>query len=1804
MSDSKDSKSEAVQSTGVPGNRSSLSEDGSAHDLEVDALVESALNEHEPQWPKADHTGNPESIGDEREDDRTSVTETPWVSDESPFEEGNPSSASTLQPAAQLPGHRPPPKPQLPSRRGPPAPPALPSRASGPSRASLQADTPPTVNHSGLPESVPVAPRASSVLPVAPVRPPSLPGSPVAPGVRGRASPDPHGRREAPLSDPNGESSAHWRADEEERPTDAFRLASPSTLVGLTSLSAEEALALRDADDPEVPARESGEVPLERFGSPFARVQSEVSPVSDGLAWDDDRPAAAHLSALNMRDDWLARAQWMESEAEVVADSGARARMLVVVSELWAMAGEMERAWEAAQKAGQAAPAQSLVSRQMRWVAATRRDYSTAAEALESEARASVTPEARVHAAWLGSEVGRLLLGDEATAQKRCEQAARAVPSDPRAPLMKFAQALQSEPKLKPLRLLDAPGLDALCQATAELLAMRGSIPPDDSTYSPAVAFQQARRALARRDVRKAADALGALRSVHGLERAAPWLAASLLANSSETRARALSLTSLLFSSERTPTALRALVARAVEQGELDHVRTALEDPAGSVAFSAADRVALAVLMGHEPEAVRFWLGSLGTEEPLRPLAAAVLSSILPPTAALEIEVGDQPARSEVALGRALGSADTEALAAALAAFSVCFPESLLVDHVSLELALAQRDAKAAGAALAQLGVPGHELKESERDHYLLAGLVYEMGGHPQQAAAEYAQAARDDSGDEAATRALMTHVEPGRIESLLVALSERATDPVERSLLLVEAALTRGPGEGDVYAEYLEHSRAAAPELPFAYRLGEQLARERGAVSELMGWLRARREAATDPLERGLDLVREALLSADTDIGQARALLDEATVVRPGDVALHELYERLAPGAGTDKGAWREAAAAIAKSSKLPLLLTATVEYERAGDLEAAARTALAAAELDGSELGAVMAERLGAHGPGAAHLSERLFARARSEEDPVVQRELYERLSRIDRARGDHSSALLWQTAILEQNPGYLPALRRLEHFYIGGAREEEYEPIAEELANLLDPGEAVAHAVLAARLRVRARGWAAARDLVSLAGRQPPRSLWTLRQLASYARFFGQDEELLAVYQDLATRQTHPLDVATLSLRAAEAAVRLGRVDQAKDLIERALDTVPNHLIALTTQAEVCEATADFEGAAEALEASALVSSVESHKLHAWHQAGVLWLDKVGDGQRGLIALERAGDIDLTHEDVFQRLQALYIAEQDRPRLADLLQRRLEQATDATERVGLEVARGRTLGELGDRQAARAALSAALEAEPNHAEALQTLAELCVSEEDWEGAEQAWLRLVQQVPTPEEQADVYQKLGDVYAGKLDHLERAEVAYLEVLKCRPEDANTSERLVDVYCWQRKLEQALSLQDQLLERAALPDEKRQRTLQLALVYERAADDYPRAEETLERARKAWPQDGSVLRAIVEYYRRRDDARSAQAVLDRVAADTRRALNTGRFDLTLFELLSTVAELRGEADAARVARATARALGGQDSPVDGAWAQAARSDLDDLTAPDLVSPQLRRLLWEMGPVLDAASAMDLRSLRVGPFPPEAEAFGLQVAELADAFGLGQVEAFISPVLPAMCLPVSCSPPRLVFGSKLIESADEPASLFLVVRSLKLVASRAAALSRAAPIELWPMVAGLLAVLVPSWQAQSVDPKRLSDAKQRLMGVMPGAPEPGLVALAAEVAGLIGSRGSQLGTAVNQWANRVALLTVGDPTVALVALAVAAGGPAGLAPPGPDRVKWVQRHPEARDLAVFSVSENYLEARRRAGLGVE
>lgn len=1665
----------------------------------------------------------------------------------------------------------------------------------------------------------------TSALPVKPSRPDAAEAMP--PRRASHAEPDAHvpeGAMFDPFADPAPRSAQATRPAEDEiddllaHPPPSSSGLGPDVPVALPAAGQPPpdrgpALLAPDARqyDPNEETMVGRDADLARAREAIAAKRAAAQPIPPPASrtWEDERPASAWLDE-GARTRLAATAEWLEVEARAKADKVARARGLLGCSELQAVVGERERAQALAIEARDLAPSLALAHKQARALMPSPPDPDDLHEALDVETRMTPAGPARLHAMLLAAEALRAA-GDDEGAAKRVDQAARQAPTDARAVVMRAVRALArndvASPALRPTDGGDE--LAPIVQALDTALRLRG-VERKDATGGEPTANElllRVRGALDKGDVAAAAPLVAQLADIPELAGGATWLALSLATARAARRPDAIRWLNELVE-KGDPLARPVLLSRAIEVDDRDALTAAATGPGP---FTTAERTVFAALAGLPLSPTDALLDATSATPGMAPLAAAVgaLSVVVPGddrsaqvVARAARTAGAPEASAQVRLGRLLGAAaapaDVEATLAALGESG-----SGAVRALSLEMAVRSGRVAEVSRALESWGGPGRTAEE-RAVAAIAAGMVAERSGDRARALEAFRVARAADPTNEAALRAIAS-IEQIDLVAEMNALADELGDGPRAAVARVEA-VARGEGAlpEPTRAELLERAHRAAPGLPVPSFLAERIARRTGDVEEVLRIVRERRTNSVDVIEAALDGVREALLLADKDPAVAAERLLEAHRARPGDVGLRELYERMAFEPPDDRGAWRERRAAESTGDARTLLfLEAAHEYELAGDATGALRAAEASAASD-SPLGRIARERAELATANVARLADELLTAAKSTEDPNVRREAYERLAVLDaEARQDAGSALLWHRSILEEQPGYLPSLRHVEQQLVGEGRDEEMEPIASAAAHALkgvDPGEASAHAELAARLRLRGveGSWEGTREMAELAAGETPASLWSLRMLEAHSRSRGDDEALAAATLRLVERSQRPAETAALLVRAGDAASRLGRLDDARALLERGAAEDPGDVVAWGLLADVRQRAGDGKGAAEACEALARSSGVREHQLLAWYDAGRIWQDEGRDDERAMVALEAAAAIDPSYEDLFDRLSRLYATRKMQPELAALLERRLEAISDPGERLAMEVRRGRILLEVGDTDGARAAFEAALAQQPDDSGALSAFADLCVAQKDWEGAEQALVRLARLLPTPEEQRDVYSRLGDLYAEHLVNLSRAEVALKEVLKRAPDDPATLQRLVEVYKRQNDPARALELQQQLVAKAASPEEKRARVIALSAIYEQTSHDNRKAEQTLETARREFPQDVSLLRALAEFYGRHNQTPAVNILLDRAGADARRGLAAGRFSAPLFEVLAAVFELRGKKDAARVSQAMLAALEGRPADLNGGAQRAFDPRLDDLLAPDVLSPALRTLLAKTGDALDGAVPYDVRGQKATALPADSPIARI-VATAAHALGTGPVQVLVSPKLGATCLPCGSNPPTIVVGEALAQ--HERVAGFLILRALKLVLAHASALARTPAAELPVLVSAWLKCFNPTWQPQGVNAAMVNAMGGRIQSAMPRGLGPDVAVVALEVAGNLGTQAATLGNNALYWGNRVTLLALGDPTSLLDSLAVAGGLHQGAPREAKDRTTWIARAAEARDVVSFGVTDAFAEARARIGL---
>lgn len=1617
--------------------------------------------------------------------------------------------------------------------------------------------------------------------------------------LRGKAPPlRPPPAPLAPLANERPEAGPSRARSELEETVEAEALRAPdSGRTGTFVRKVEEDDPTRQRSRSELPPIRPPEEP-EAPAPPPPEFDHEL-PASDQL--EDDAKAAL-----------FERAQWFEDEGRARTDATLAARTLLTASELYAMCGNLDDATRLAMEARELDGRLPMAHWQARALLPRGMDVESVVSTLDGEGRQTSSLPHRLHTFLLGAEHLHVA-GDEDGAGRRLEQASRLAPDDARAYTMRAARALSRNDYVSTgLKSAEAPALAAISLGVGTALRLRGAERTDGDAGEilPSDSLRRARDAMHVGDLGTGATRLAELGAVPELAKSASWLAATLGATQEGTRGQAGTWLKRLLG-EGDALARRALAALGVETADASLAEAAMRE---GDAFAPHERAILAALMRLPLPQGDAELRALDDGGAMSPLAAAIAALALPSSAAdlrarAAHAAGRESSRRLVALGRLLGTeASDEDLDVAVHAAA----GEDGARAVALELATrAGRFDEVSNSLATWPGGDDAGSSAQGRDRQLAAALVAERAGQDGRALEAYRAARAADHACEPAVRAELALDPNADGELLLDELASATTDPVRGALLRLEAiARASGADEPPVLTR-LDAVHKAAPQLPFAAFLAERAARRTGNLDEVLRWIRERRAQSTDPLESALDAVREALLVADSEPEIASERLAAAHDARPEDVALRELYERLSVEPLTDRGSWREGRAQASVGPAQALLFTeAAYEFERAGDKDAFLRAAQSAAEAGDTGLGRLALERAEVEAGSAARLADELLTRARETEDARERREAYERLADLDAVgRGDPASAVLWHRAILEGDPLHMPSLRYVEHAYVEGGRDQELEPIASQIARALagsGGGECAAHAELAVRLRLRGGAddaWESTRDMAELAAAQTEPPLWALRLVNAHARAAHDSERILMTTLALVPKTGRPAELAALHVRAGDAAARQDNPDLARGLLERAVKEDPGDVVAWGMLALSRQRSKDLRGAAEAGESLARTSAVARHQLLAWHDAAHMWLDELSDADRGVACLEQAAAIDVAYDDVFARLSALYSKRGAREELAALLAKRIAIVTSPEEKVELEVERGRALMDIGDPAGARVALKAALAEKPDHVAALGAYADLSAAAKEWDEAEQAWVRLARSVPAPEEQREVYRKLGELYAVHAVNLSRAEVAFKEVLKRAPGDVASMERLVDVYARQNDAPKAIEMQQQLASMTTDPGEKRARAVRLAAIYDDVARDARKAEQTLEAARREAPTDVGILRALAEFYTKHKQMPAVNILLDRAATDARRALVAGRFATSAFEVLKTVYELRARKDAARVVGATLAAFEARPSPtpVQGGDTRAGDPRLDDLLAPELLTPALRALLARTGDAIDAATPLDLRALQAAQLPASAGALGQLIAQLSHQMGVGPVQVLVSPKLGMSCVPVASSPPMIVLGEGLLSVKSEPARVFLLTRAIKLVQAHASAIVRTPAADMGVLMAAWLQLFNPQWRPDGFNAAALADASRRLKAGLPRQLPPDVGVIALEVAGSVGTHGAALGAATIAWANHVALLSVGDPSAAFDGIAWSLGSKDGAPGAAADRATWATRTSEAKDLIAFSVTDAYAEARARLGL---
>ncbi len=917
------------------------------------------------------------------------------------------------------------------------------------------------------------------------------------------------------------------------------------------------------------------------------------------------------------------------------------------------------------------------------------------------------------------------------------------------------------------------------------------------------------------------------------------------------------------------------------------------------------------------------------------------------------------------------------------------------------------------------------------------------------------------------------------------------------------------------------------------------------------------------------------------------------STADDPAERAIAYLQEARLPLVASTEDSADPGSKQVAAASEVLLRLAQGIVT---GEMDDAAELGSLCAEVDraAGEIG-IDTQKLSGN---TSTISPLWLERAKGASDPAARRFAYERLAELDEQRGDRAAALLWQKALAEEFSDYVPALLRLEETLL--AQGLSTSSVTDKLAQALPDDDAQTYRLIfGARALAECDLRAARKHLEPLLEVESP-PLLAIRGISTLALDKRDDGLLLRSYEKLANLSGTDLDRCSRALARALVLARLGRASEALEWTRKAIDAKPGSFLAHQLLNHLHTPDDPLEHA-EQLEAFGHASAVHQHRSEIFFAAGQLF-DAAEDPERAADCYELTLEAAPEHQEAFTLLCARRETHGALNEVEKLIEARLSLIqVGGAEHLQLELKLASLLSALERPADAKKHLEAALASHPTHAGALRAHADVSAELGAHEAAERSLAALHARLDPGEERTEVMRSLAHLYDQHLGQLEKAMDAYQAVLTERPEDERTQQDLVRIYSNLGLAERATMMQTKLIQAATTPEKKRDGALKLAEIYEKVADDPKRAGATLERTRKAWPLDASVLEATVRFMDRQGTGGPRGFLLDRAGKDARRKLETGRLDAGLLDTLGRVARLSGRSAQAEMTEAARHAYLGTspESPIRGAGLGALDPKIDEMISPTGLGAPLRALLRKTGAAMDAAFSVDLanmgaRSLTAGP------TFD-RMQQIAAALNSEAPHLFISDRLGAKCLPVTTEPARLLIGKDL-ESMPEAERDYLLLRALKLRWLGAGALARSRDEDRYPMLAALLHLFAPNWRPPQVDPRKTAQARALIeQGLARVGYDDDVPMLALEVIGALGNQGANVGDKPRVLASRVALLGMGDPAITISSMARADG--VKLASGGPSRFRWIESHHEAKDLLLFSTTEKCARAREALGLAL-
>ncbi|MFO0678456.1 MAG: hypothetical protein U0169_18105 [Polyangiaceae bacterium] len=409
------------------------------------------------------------------------------------------------------------------------------------------------------------------------------------------------------------------------------------------------------------------------------------------------------------------------------------------------------------------------------------------------------------------------------------------------------------------------------------------------------------------------------------------------------------------------------------------------------------------------------------------------------------------------------------------------------------------------------------------------------------------------------------------------------------------------------------------------------------------------------------------------------------------------------------------------------------------------------------------------------------------------------------------------------LRQDPGNAEARRELRMLYREtGAFAALIDVLRGELERLptSDPARLPTLRELAQVVRDHAQNDAVLVTVLTQIISLAPDDKSALRDLAKSFDALGRHRDLLATETRLAELETEVAVKADLYRSiAARWADQFANPQNALEAYEKLHALVPTDADAREKLKELYSRRRAYQPLFDLLESEAAAATAGPARRAVWTEMAKLAADKLEKGDVAIRLYRAILDEDPSAADALEALERQAERDRDFETLAFVLERRIRETDDATQKLALLQRLGSLFSErLHDAVRAMDAWRRVLEVSPGNPKALRVLRDaylaagdfdaltaLYEDAKDWEGLVEVLSTAADRATESDLKIELSFRAADIYANRLGAPERAFRAYERVLTARPDDARAARALVKLYEKEEKWARLPALYDILL---------------------------------------------------------------------------------------------------------------------------------------------------------------------------------------------------------------------------------------------------------------------------------------------------------------------------------------------------------------------------------------------------------------